>query len=148
MKMPRRDPAPIKFPLHLRCTHVRVFFASVENSVICLSPKRVLRQEKQLFPKRKSPNYSTVLVINFSINWIYLESTCLRFLQMPRKTTKFVLNNLFENMNFFWKSIVFSYSVLELYNKHWSNILFMQRKIFATFVLRLPSWVGVPYVPF
>ena len=44
-----------------------------------------------------------MLIINFSINWKYLESSCFYFLQMPRKMTNFGLNDIFENMKLFLK---------------------------------------------
>jgi len=74
--------------------------ASVENSVMSVS-KKGFEKEQQLFSKSKSPNRSTMLVINFSISWIYLESSCFYFPQMPRKMTKFVLNDLFEDIKLF-----------------------------------------------
>jgi len=42
-----------------------------------------------------------MLIINFSISWAYLESSCFHFPQTPRKMTKFVLNYLFENIKLF-----------------------------------------------
>jgi len=42
-------------------------FASVENSVMSITNKGS-EEKQQLFSKRKSPNCSTVLVINFSIS--------------------------------------------------------------------------------
>jgi len=46
---------------------------------------------------------AAMLIINFTINWIYLESSCFYFPQMPRKMTKFGLNDMFENMKLFLK---------------------------------------------
>ena len=88
-----------KFPLHLRCTHVHVSFASVENSVMSVT-KGFWGKSSNWFSKRKSPNCSTMLVINFSISWIYLESY-FYFPQLPRKMTKFVLNDMFEDIKLF-----------------------------------------------
>ena len=42
-----------------------------------------------------------MLVISFSISWIYQESSWFYFPQMPRKMTKFVLNDLFEDIKIF-----------------------------------------------
>jgi len=42
-----------------------------------------------------------MLIINFSVSWINLESSCFCFPQMPRKMTKFVLNDLFEDIKLF-----------------------------------------------
>ena len=46
---------------------------------------------------------AAVLIINFLLNWIYLESSCFNFPQMPRKITTFNLNDMFENMKLFLK---------------------------------------------
>ena len=75
-------------------------FASVENSVMPVS-KKGFEEEQQLFSKRKSPNCSTMLVINFTISWIYLESSCFYFPQIHQKMTEFVLNDLFEDVKLF-----------------------------------------------
>ena len=100
--MPSRAPAPIKFSLHLWSTHTHVSFASVENSVMQAMPLRRGLRAQVLFPKRKHIKLSTMLVINFSISWIYMESSCFYFPQMPRKMTKCVLNDTFEDI-IFWK---------------------------------------------
>jgi len=97
--MPSRALLLVKFPRHLRSTHVHVAFCfSWEFGLMSVTKKGY---EERVFSNEKSPNCSTILVINFSINWIYLESTCLHYPQMPRKMTKFVLNDLFEEIKLF-----------------------------------------------
>jgi len=103
--MPSRFRLPIKISTSSSVHTCACLFPSVENSVKSVTEKG-LRKEQQLFSKRKSPNCSKMLVINFSISWIYLESSCLYFPEMPRKMTKFVSNDLFEDLNFFWKGQV------------------------------------------
>jgi len=51
--------------------------------------------------EEKRRQTAAVLIINFSINWKCLEFSCFYFLQMPRKITKFGLNDIFENMKLF-----------------------------------------------
>jgi len=87
-------PAPIKFPLHLWYIHVHVSFASVENSVE--------ERTATVFDKKKRQT-AAMLIINFSINGTYLESSCFYFPQIPRKVIKFGFNEIFENMKLFLK---------------------------------------------
>jgi len=103
--MPSRAPVPINISTWCSVHTCACVFLLQLRIRQCLSLKRVLRKEQQLLSKRKSPNCSTVLVINFSISWIYLESSCFYFPLMPRKMTKFVLKDLFEE-NVFWKGHV------------------------------------------
>ena len=101
--MPSRAPAPIKFSL-VSLVHTcacMCLFASVKNSVMQAMPlKRVLRKAQELFSKRKVAKLSTMLAINFSISWIYLEFSCFYF-----SLTKCVLNDIFEDI-IFWKGRV------------------------------------------
>jgi len=94
-----------KFPLHFWSTHAHVSFASVENSVefsyVCYW-KGFWGMSSNCFRKEKLPTCSAMLVTNFSINWIYVES-CFYFPQMPQKMTEFVLNYMFENIKLFLK---------------------------------------------
>ena len=53
--------------------------------------------------EEKRCQIAAMLLINFSINWIYLESSCFYFPQMPQKMTKFGLNDMFENMKLILK---------------------------------------------
>ena len=99
--MPSRPPVPIKISTSLSVHTCACVFLLQLRIRSCLSLKRVLRKEQQLFSKRKSSNCSTMLVINFSIRWIYLISSCFYFTQIPRKMTKFVLNDLFEDIKLF-----------------------------------------------
>jgi len=53
----------------------------------------------------KSPKCLTMLAINFSINWKYLESSCFYFPQIDSENDyrKLVLNDTFENIILFLK---------------------------------------------
>ena len=94
-------PAPTKFPLHLWSTHVHVPFASVENSVMSVTEKGFEERTATVFEKKRQT--MAMLITNFPINWIYLELSCFYFPQMPRKMTKFCLNDMFENMKLLLK---------------------------------------------
>jgi len=102
--MPSRAPAPIKFPLHLWSTHVHVSFAPVENSVMSVTEKGFEERAASVFEKKRRQT-AAMLPINFSINWLYLESSCFYFPQMRRKMTKSVLNDMFEDINIFLKRV-------------------------------------------
>ena len=104
MKVPSRAPVLIKFALHPWSTHVHVSFGSVENSVMSLSIEGFEEKAATVF-KKKSRQSLPVLIIIFSINWLYLESSCFYFPQMRRKMTKSVLNDMFEDINIFLKRV-------------------------------------------
>jgi len=78
--MPSRAPVLIKFPLHPRSTHVHVSFGSVEKSVMSVSKEGFEETVATVF-KKKNRQSSAMLMINFSINRIYLESSCFYFPQ-------------------------------------------------------------------
>ena len=103
--MPSRAWAPIKFPLHLWFTHVHVSFASVENSVLSVTAKGFEERAATVFEEKRRQT-AAMLIINFSINWKYLESSCFYFLQMPRKMGKWLSSvwmTCLKIWNFFWK---------------------------------------------
>ena len=54
-------------------------FASVENSAMSVTKTDLGKNSINCFRKEKSSNCSAMLVINFSIKWIYLESSCFYF---------------------------------------------------------------------
>jgi len=80
--------------------------ASVENSVMSVTKKGFEERVATVcFRKEKSPKCSTMLVINFPVNCILLDSTCFYFPQMPPKMTKFVLNDMFEDTKLFLERV-------------------------------------------
>jgi len=78
-------------------------FASVENSVMSVTKKGFEKRAATVFEKKVAKLFNKLL-INFSMCWIYLESPCFYFPQMPWKMTKFVSNGLFEDLKLFLES--------------------------------------------
>jgi len=78
-----------------------VFCFSWEFGNVCYWKEFGERAATVFEGKRRQP--AAMLIINFSINWIYLESSCFYFHQMLRKMTKFGLNEMFENIILFLK---------------------------------------------
>ena len=100
--MPSRAPPPTKISItFLVHTCACVFCFSWEFSYVCYW-KGFWGMSSNCFWKEKLPNCSAMLVTNFSINWIYVES-CFYFPQMPWKMTEFVLNYMFKNITLFLK---------------------------------------------
>jgi len=100
----QQSPVTIKFPLHLWSTHVDASFASFENSVMS-GIEKGFEETAATVLETKSPNCLAMLLINFSINWKYLESSCFYFPQNDSENDyrKFVLNDMFENITLFLK---------------------------------------------
>jgi len=73
--MPSRAPVPIRFPLHLWFTHVHVSLASVENSVMSVTEKGFEEKAATVFEEKRC-EIAAMLIINLTINSIYLESSC------------------------------------------------------------------------
>jgi len=101
--MPSRAPVLIKFQLHPWSTHVHVSFGSVENSVMSVTKEGFEETAATVF-KKKSCQSSAMLIINFSINWIYLESSCFYF---PQNDSENNLSSFWRTclniLNVFWK---------------------------------------------
>ena len=94
----------MKFPLHLWSAHEHASFVSMENSVMSGTEKG-FEETAATILETKSPNCLAMLVINYSINWKYLESSCFYFPQNGSENDyrKFVLNDMFENIIVFLK---------------------------------------------
>ena len=91
--------APVKFWLGppLPC----VFCFSWEFDNVC-PLKRVSKKPQQLFSKRKSPNPTSKLATNFSINWTYL--VCFLLLFFSKSLGKWLISFWIERFQLFLKS--------------------------------------------
>jgi len=142
----QQAPALIKFPLHLQSTYVHVSFCfSWEFGNVC-HLKGFWGKRSNCFRKEKLPNCLTVLVINFSINWIYQESSCFYFPQLPWKMS--VLNEVFEDIKVFLERTSssdqnkstpcsFTFKSLRCYVLHYVSQKFNS---FPFFIISWKSW--------
>ena len=151
MEMPSRVPVPIKISTSSSVHTCECDFLLQLKIQWCLSLKRVLRKEQQLFSKIKSPNCSIMLVINFSISWIYLESSCFCFTHILQKITNFVLNDLSEDIKLFLerassdgqiKSSRLCFSPWSFTFKSLQELHYVSQNLnsFIFFIISLKSW--------
>ena len=78
-------------------------FASVENLVMSVTENGLEIKNSNCFQKEKNAQLRAMSIINFSINWTYLESSCFYFTKCLGKWLSSVWMTCLKIWNFFWK---------------------------------------------